>query len=175
MFLIHVKFHFNLVLKGCGLEAGEMAQFVRFCCSSLRVSIGFPAPTLNKPSNQPPTGTVTETKAYMRLPGQASPARLPVTAVCTQMHTHAHTEYTERYRLVVTCCFCGPKKKAYVASEAATHHCSNPASLHTHRSIFPEAAQENPLNDYILACGSNCSDNFSLMWRIGNKSAVSGN
>lgn len=67
------------------------------------------------------------------------------------------------------------EKKAYAASEAATYHGSDPASLHTHRSVFPEAAQENPLNDYILACGSNCSDNFSLMWRIGSESAISGN
>lgn len=40
-----------------------------------------------------------ETKAYMRLIGQASLARLTVMAVYTQMHTYAHTEYTERYRL----------------------------------------------------------------------------
>ena len=48
------------------------------------------------------------------------------------------------------------------------HHC-------THRSIFPETEQENSLNDYIPVHGSNCSDNFSLMWLIGNESAVSGN
>lgn len=149
-----------------------MAQLVRFLLFKLESLNWVPAPTLNKPSNQPPTGTVTETKAYMRLIGQASPARHPVTAVYTQMHTHAHTEYTERYRLVLTCCFCGPKeKKAYAASEAATYDCSNPMSLHTHRSIFPEVAQENSLNDYILACGSNCSNNFSLMGCIGDESA----
>lgn len=153
-----------------------MAQFVRFLLFKLE-SFNWVPSTHIKQTKQPTTHRHSEeTKAYMRLPGQASPARLPVTAVCTQMHTHVHTEYTERYRLVVTCCFCGPKeKKAYAASEAATYHCSNPVSLHTHRSTFPEAAQENPLNDYIIACGSNCSDNFSLMWRIGNESAVSGN